>query len=66
MRQVLKCLHKAGKAVERLEENVWEGVRWKQDVLVMQEASAHISFLWGIKKRALPLEFSCMDAAMGE
>lgn len=57
MRQVLKCFYKAGKAVGGLEENEWEGVSWKQDTLVI-EASAHISHLWGIKERALPLDFS--------
>lgn len=57
MRQVLKCFYKAGKAVERLEENEWEGVSWKQDKLEV-EASAHTSLLWGIKERALPLGFS--------
>lgn len=58
MRQVLKCFYKAGKAVQSLEENEWEGVSWKQDTLVM-EASARISFLWGIKERVLPSDFIC-------
>lgn len=62
MRQVLKCFYKAGKAVERLGENEWEGVSWKQDTLVC----IHFPFVGDKGKSFAPRFKRSWDTAIGE